>query len=294
MRHITTFASAEHARRFQDYLIARGIKCSVEDGQGGFALWVYDEDRVSEARQEVESFLQHPDAPQYLEARQEATAVLKKEASRRKAARGRIIDVQERWRAPVAANCPTTVAILLLCVFTFVEMHLLKDSRGLSQWLFFSTDGTWSAVRAGEWWRLWTPMLMHGGVLHILFNLLWWWDFALPIEARKGSWTFLAMVLTISLVANVLEFSFGGQWFLGMSGVNFGLFGYLWVKGKLDPEDGLGVSAAVAQMQVIWFLVCWFGMVGRIANWCHTGGLIMGVLLALMSILRRRGEKAFR
>lgn len=294
MRHIATLTSEELATRFQDYLIAQGIKCSIEPEQSGFAVWVFDEDQVAPAREELEAFLLQPDAPKYLAAREAANEVLKKEAARRRAARRNWIAVSERWQQPTAAHAPVTIGVLLLCLFTFVEMHLLKDRRGVSQWLFFSTDGTWSAITAYELWRLWTPMLMHGGFLHILFNLMWWWDFGIAIESRKGSAPFLLMVLTISLVANVLEFSLGSPWFLGMSGVNFGLFGYLWVKGKLDPEDGLGVSPALVQMQVIWFLVCWFGLVGRIANGCHTGGLAAGALLGLLSTLRRRGGIAFR
>jgi GlpG protein len=294
MRQITTFDSAAHAERFQDYLIARGIKCSVDDVDAGHALWIVDEDRIEEARSELAKFWERPDDPRYLKARHEANAVLKEEAAKRKAARRNVVALSDRWRAPTAANCPLTIGIIAVCVFVYVEMHLMGDQRRLSERLFISTDGTWTAIQQGEVWRLLTPMIMHGGFLHILFNLMWWWDFGVVLESRKGTWWFLGMVTLISLTANVLQFEFGSPWFLGMSGVNFGLFGFLWIKGKLDPEDGFGVSQQIVIYQLIWFAVCWFGLIGRIANWCHAGGLMMGVILAVLSTAWRQGRKRLR
>jgi GlpG protein len=288
MRHLGTLADIALAERLQDHLIARGIKCAVEDDQAGSAIWIYDEDRLAEAKTEFAEFQADPNHSRYAQARQQATTILKEEAAKRKAARRNTVVLSDRWRQPAAINCPLTVGMIAICLFVYVEMHVLNDRRGLSDRLYFSTQEDWSDIGQGDWWRLITPTIMHGGLLHIFFNLLWWWDFGLLIESRKGSAKFLLMVLSISLVSNVLQFQFGGPWFLGLSGVNFGLFGYLWVKGKLDPEDGLGVSQQTAQWQLVWFLLCWFGLIGRIANWCHTGGLIMGVLLAVGSTAWRR------
>jgi len=288
MRQIATIESVDHAERFQDFLIARGIKCSLEDGDDGCTLWIVDEDRVAEARAELVRFRQQPDDPRYANARAEANAVLQAEAAKRKAARRNVVNVSDRWRQPTAMNCPLTVGMIVVCIFVFVEMHLMGDERGLSQELFFSTDGTWNAIKGGDWWRLLTPMFMHGGLLHILFNLIAWWDFGLAIEGRKGSLRFLLIVTATSLAANLLQFEFGSWRFLGLSGVVFGLFGYLWVKGKLDPDDGLGVSAYETRAILLWYIICWFGWFMPIANWAHTGGLMMGVLLGVMSAAWRR------
>lgn len=287
MRQITTFDSTDHAERFQDYLIARGIKCSLDDGEGGLALWIMDEDRIAEAKQELSRFREQPDDPRYVNARHEANAVLKEEAAKRKAARRNVVSLSGRWRSPTAANCPLTIGIVAVCIFVFVETYLLGDQRGLTERLFISKDGTWSAIRDGEWWRLVTPAIMHGGPLHILFNLIAWWDFGLKIEARKGSAWFLVFVLTIAVASNVLQFQMVHHRFLGLSGVVFGLFGFLWVKGKLDPEDGLGVSTSETQMILIWYAACWF-MAG-IANGGHAGGLFVGIVLGLASTALRRG-----
>jgi GlpG protein len=288
MRHIGTIPDPRLAERFQDFLIAQGTKCRLDDEVDGTAVWIYDDDRVPAARQQLAEFLAQPDSSRYREARDQASAVLREEAARRKQARRNTVHLSQQWSRPPVAQAPITVAILVACIYLFVETWFLKDQRGLMALLFISDDGGWTAIQRGEYWRLFTPALMHGGAIHILFNMLWWWDLGLPIESRRGSLRFLLLVLTLAGVSNVLQFVFAGPWFLGMSGVVFGLFGYVWVKGKLDPADGLGISNQSAMWMLVWFFACWFGMVGRIANWAHTGGLVMGVILGCLSALWRQ------
>jgi GlpG protein len=288
MRHIGTIPDSHRAARFQAFLIAQGTKCRLDEEADGVAVWVYDDDRVPAARQQLTEFLASPDDVRYLEADKQAAAVLREEAAKRKAARSNTVNLSQRWSRPAATQAPITVVILVACIYLFVETDLLHDQRGIMMRLFISDDGTWTAIRNGEVWRLFTPVLMHGGWLHILCNLLWWWDLGLMIESRRGSLRFLLMVIAIAVGSNVLQFVFAGPWFLGLSGVVFGLFGYVWVKGKLDPGDGLGISSNNAMWMLVWFGACWFGLVGRIANWAHTGGLVLGVLFGALSALWRQ------
>jgi GlpG protein len=73
-----------------------------------------------------------------------------------------------------------------------------------------------------------------------------------------------------------------------MSGVNYALFGYIWMRGKLDPGSGFGVSPQTAMWMLVWFVLCWTGFVGPIANWNHAGGLAAGVGLGALAAARRR------
>lgn len=287
MRHIGTIPDSQLAERFQDFLIAHGTKCRLDDEVDGVAVWVYDDDRVPDARRQLTEFLEQPDNARYREAREQATTVLREEAAKRKAARRNTVHLSQQWSRPPGAQAPITVVVILACVFLFIQTDLMQN-RDLVLRLLFSTDRTWTPIRNGEYWRLFTPALMHGGWLHIIFNLLWWWDLGLIIEHRRGSLRFLLMVLTIGIVSNTLQFVFAGPFFLGLSGVVFGLFGYVWVKGKLDPSDGLGISSQTAMWMLVWFAICWFGVVGQIANWAHTGGLVMGVIFGSLSALWRQ------
>ena len=68
-----------------------------------------------------------------------------------------------------------------------------------------------------------------------------------------------------------------------MSGVVYGLFGYIWIRGKLDPASGLYMEQINVVLMLVWFVVCLTGMVGPIANVVHGVGLAMGALWGYIS-----------
>ncbi len=288
MRQIGTIPRPDLAERFQDFLIASGRNCSLEDDVDGVAVWVHDDDDIPFAKAELVKFQSDPEAEIYRAARVRANEVLKAAAAKREAAIRNTVPLSRRWGTAAGAHAPVTIGVLIACVFVFVETFLLGDKRDIQAELFFSTDGTWKAVRDGQWWRVLSPAIMHGGPLHIFFNLMWWWDLGRPIEARKGSLTMLMMTLALAAFSNILQFHFGGPWFLGLSGVVFGVFGYTWVKGKLDPGDGIGISDQSAMWMMVWFIICAMGIAGRIANWAHFGGLALGMTLGCGSVAWRR------
>lgn len=290
MRLIGTVPRRDLAERFQDFLIAKGVNCSLDDDGEGAAVWVHDDDQVATARQELQAFLNDPDSEKYGAARAQAMERLKAEAAQRKAARARTVNLRDRWRPVTAADCPISVAVLVMCVFVFADMYLMNDQRNIFSLLTISTDGTWREVLGGEVWRLFSPAIMHGGPLHILFNLLWWWNLGRLIEVRKGSFVLLLMTLTIAGFSNTLQFWGSGPRFQGLSGVVFGLFGYVWTKGKLDPADGIGIDDQSAMWMMVWLVICMTGAVGDIANYAHFGGLFAGMLLALASVGARRAR----
>jgi GlpG protein len=61
------------------------------------------------------------------------------------------------------------------------------------------------------------------------------------------------------------------------------------VKGKLDPGDGIGVSNQNALWMLVWFVISTFFLGGMIANWAHTGGLVLGVTFGSLSAMWRHG-----
>jgi GlpG protein len=79
----------------------------------------------------------------------------------------------------------------------------------------------------------------------------------------------------------------GGPFFGGMSGVVYGLVGYVWMKGKYDPAAGLFLHPWTVIMVILWFFVCLTGYVGTIANAAHAAGLVLGVAWGYLSSSRR-------
>ena len=134
----------------------------------------------------------------------------------------------------------------------------------------------------GQIWRLFTPIVIHFGILHIAFNLLWLYQLGSAIEQRQTSKRMLILVIIISLLSNLAQYLWDGPLFGGMSGVVYGLLGYVWAQGRFNPRSGLGLDKNIALMMLIWFVVCWMGLVGNIANMAHTMGLLCGVILGIV------------
>jgi GlpG protein len=59
-------------------------------------------------------------------------------------------------------------------------------------------------------------------------------------------------------------------------------------KGKLDPGDGMGVPPSTAVNALVFFLLCWIGVFGNVANFGHAGGLLMGITIGAISAMLRR------
>jgi GlpG protein len=137
-------------------------------------------------------------------------------------------------------------------------------------------------------WRLITPIFIHFSLLHILFNMLWLRDLGGMIEGRQSTGKLAILVLAIAVCSNLGQFLVGGPVFGGMSGVVYGLLGYIWMRGKFDPGSGLFVHPVTVGMMIIWFFACFTPIVPHVANAAHGVGLVMGVAWGYLSSLRHR------
>ena len=78
--------------------------------------------------------------------------------------------------------------------------------------------------------------------------------------------------------ARVLEVATGPGYVGGMSGVVYGLAGYVWMRGKYDRASGVYLDPQSIQWLLLWLVVCYSGFVGRVANMAHLSGLVIGVV----------------
>ena len=150
-------------------------------------------------------------------------------------------------------------------------------------------------VRHGEYWRLVTPIFIHFGLMHLAFNLIMTWQLGELLERRFGPLRFSALVVSLAVVSNLAQFYTTGPLFGGLSGVLYGLFGYFWIASKFNPLFGYQINPTAVKMLLIWFVLCWFdffGLLGniRVANMAHTGGLLLGMLLAFIGALSSRAR----
>ncbi|NCD23828.1 MAG: rhomboid family intramembrane serine protease, partial [Spartobacteria bacterium] len=103
------------------------------------------------------------------------------------------------------------------------------------------------------------------------------------LEAKLGTARFAAMVAVVALVSNLAQYLAGGAGFGGMSGVIYGLFGYLWVRGKRDFRFGVFLSPLTAGLLMVFLALGIFGLLGPTANAAHFSGLLVGGALGWLA-----------
>ena len=142
-------------------------------------------------------------------------------------------------------------------------------------------------VLSGEIWRVFTPIFLHFGVIHILCNMSWLWHLGCMVEARRGSGLLAAFVAISAAISNLAQYQFGGgPSFGGMSGVVAALIGYVWMQGKYNRAAGLYLDPRSLSMALIFMALCFIAPFLRVANAAHLGGLIVGVVWGRLAAFR--------
>lgn len=136
-------------------------------------------------------------------------------------------------------------------------------------------------VLKGEFWRLITPIFLHFGPLHILFNMLCLKDFGSVVEQDHGVTRYLSFIAITAVGSNMAQYYVAGPMFGGYSGVLFGLLGWLWVYSRLNPKAQQVLPKSSVFVLLLWFFLCLFGVIPQIANTAHAVGLSLGMMAGI-------------
>jgi GlpG protein len=117
------------------------------------------------------------------------------------------------------------------------------------------------------------------------------YQFGGAVESRRGQVRFLALVLAIAILSNLGQYLWNGPIFGGMSGVVYGLFGYIWVKSRFEPQIGLSMPPSTVAWLIGWFFLCYTPLLGNVANTAHLVGLIVGASVSYFPVLWRQAMK---
>lgn len=173
---------------------------------------------------------------------------------------------------------------------------------------FFSADGEkvvhWGSnfgplTMGGEWWRLFTSLFVHFGVIHLALNMLVLLSSGAAIERLFGSARFLLLYLCAGLSGSMASLLWNPVVnSAGASGAIFGIFGGL-LAFVLNPRNGVPVAVVSEQRNSVLFFAMYnlaFGSVhSGIDNAAHVGGLVGGFLAGFLLArpLRKESRASF-
>jgi GlpG protein len=248
---------------------------------------------LERANQQLQQFLRQPGDEKYQHAQALADDRRAQQRKLDEAARKRHYDRDRLMPRRVYGIGVLTASLIAVCValsllsLTDFDLSWLQISQydvrrgGAVERLQYGLP----EVREGQVWRIFTPILLHGGFLHLLFNMLWLKDLGTAYEIGRGTRRYLLFVLTIAGLSNLGQFLISGPNFVGMSGVVYALLGYLWIRGRLDPSSGFFVDQTTMLFMTIWFFACLVGVIPNVANTVHTVGFVGGLLWGYLATL---------
>jgi GlpG protein len=314
MRQVGTLSDEREANRFAAWLVTQRIEAHAEQEGEQWAIWVREEDRLHEAREALAHFREHPQDKKYQGAERTAEELIRSEEAKRRQGQGNVVEMRGRWGPPgslggTARRCPLVLMVAAASILVAIVTNAGESmSGGVLPGLLFvdpaliDAGGTlWSSMARGDIWRLITPIFIHFGWPHLLMNLFIFWDFGGQIENRRGSVMFAVLVVALAIASNVgqaaemqLREHFGR--FGGLSGVGYGLFGYMLVKVRFDNAERYLLSPGTTFLLLLWFTICIAAefppldqMLGfSAANSAHAVGFFLGMAIAYAPLLVRK------
>ncbi|MCY8793460.1 rhomboid family intramembrane serine protease [Bacillus inaquosorum] len=167
-------------------------------------------------------------------------------------------------------------------------------------WLFFSlpvhsvvlwrdaVTGYNLGVANGEWWRLITPVLLHAGFTHLLFNSMSIFLFAPAFERMLGKARFLLVYAGSGIIGNIGTYVTEPLDYVhvGASGAIFGLFGvYLFM--VLFRKELIGQEHSKMILTLLAFAVLMSFINSNINMMAHLFGLCGGFLLSFLCVQKK-------
>ncbi|MEE6258617.1 rhomboid family intramembrane serine protease [Plantactinospora sonchi] len=148
----------------------------------------------------------------------------------------------------------------------------------LGLWAPFGPLGPQEGIAAGEYYRLFTAMFLHYGILHVVLNMWALWVLGRSLEATLGPLRFLALYLIAGVGGNVAAYLFSDPTAqtVGASTAIFGLFAALFVIMRRLGRDTSSVIPILVVNLVFTFAVPGISIAG------HLGGLVTGAAMAFV------------
>ena len=190
----------------------------------------------------------------------------------------------KHWIGNVFSESGTfTILVSAVCIVLFLAQLL-----GFGSFLLPLMMHDFSFADPSSWYKLVTPALLHGGFMHIAFNLAMWIYLGGRIEKNLSLLHLVLLFMLGTVIPNYLQYALYGPNFVGLSGVVFALVGYAWMVSLSQRRiyGALGLPSGFMGFSIVWIM---FGLLFpnffNMANGAHIGGIAIGLLFGLYELL---------
>ncbi len=262
------------AQAFIDYMASRQIEVvMMPEGKDQYAVWLQNDAEQLEAESELRRFLENPYDKKYQAASWDLADT-----------RPRTLRYHTPGIFPIIKRKagPLTLAVIFICAMLFILFQM-----GFSDAVFSATHFPAFEEQKWQMWRWLSHALIHFSVIHIAFNVLWWWLLGGSIEKKLGSIKLIQLFIVSAVLSGAGQYWVSGVGFGGLSGVVYALAGYSWLSGQLSPHKGVSLPQPTAIFMFIWLVLGFIQPYIAIANTAHLVGLITGIALAWVDSFRQ-------
>lgn len=285
MKKLTSREDRREAQFLRDALVGGDVAASLKlEANGGYGIWVDAEGDMPLAEELLAAFVADPRDPRIADLAARAGVTRRTRTAEEREAQRRTeraqADQARAQAAPLVGTVSLGVIVLSAVVTYFTDWgELHGDLFGFN----------WPAILHGEWWRLFLPIVFHMGGMHLFFNLLWMYQLGSAIEYHFRSRYLLMQVLMFGVGGVLAEGFIARSSAMGLSGVVYGMLGFVWVRGRLDPRSPIVLPQSTIIFMLFWMLLGFLEVI-PMANWAHAGGLVLGMLWGAVSagVARRR------
>jgi rhomboid protease GluP len=176
-----------------------------------------------------------------------------------------------------------TYTLLAVTILIYGVQYLSQALYSGQDWPFLLGGKINELILQGQLWRLFTPVLLHGGLLHIAFNMYALFSLGPSLERHYGHSRFLLLYMIGGFAGNALSFVLSPNPSLGASTAIFGLVAAEAVfifKNRQLFGSRAGSMLTNLVLIVIVNLSLGFGVNSGIDNFGHLGGLVGGFIFA--------------
>lgn len=183
-----------------------------------------------------------------------------------------------------------TISVLLSIRGAGVSGFLSPSQGSL---LLLGATGTYPIDYYGRYWTLISANYLHGGILHIVFNLMAFSQLAPKVSGEYGSSRMFSIYSIGGVIGYVVSYMAGVPFTIGASAAVCGLIGALLYYGK--SRGGVYGGALYREVSGWVISLFMFGLIfPGINNWAHGGGILGGIIAgALIGYNERRRENNF-